>query len=99
MEDARSNPDGQLYLASRAQNQHRNIGRRRVPYEATSLNSTKVGLLAIGVTFGASPMATFNVTVVVAGAIFLILEMNRPYSGWLLLPSTPLRDALTQMGR
>jgi hypothetical protein len=50
--------------------------------------------------------ARFNVTVVVAlfvgslsvaGAIFLILEMNQPYSGWMPVRSTPRRDALTQM--
>jgi hypothetical protein len=58
--------------------------------------------------FGFGLFARFNVTVVVApfvgslsvaGAIFLILQMNQPYSGWMLLPSTPLRDALPQMGR
>jgi hypothetical protein len=52
--------------------------------------------------------ARFNVTVIVAlfvgslsvaGAVFLILEMNQPYGGWMSIPSTPLRDALTQMGR
>jgi hypothetical protein len=50
--------------------------------------------------------ARFNVTVVVAlfvgslsvaGAIFLILEMNQPYNGWMPVRSAPLRDALTPM--
>jgi hypothetical protein len=58
--------------------------------------------------FGFGLFARFNVTVVgalfvgslsVAGAVFLILEMNQPYGGWMSIPSTPLRDALTQMGR
>ncbi len=35
----------------------------------------------------------------VAGAIFLILEMNQPYGGWMQVSSTPLRDALAQMDR
>lgn len=35
----------------------------------------------------------------VAGAIFLILEMNRPYSGIMQISDAPIRNALTQMGR
>ena len=50
----------------------------------------------------------FNVTVIaallvgalsVAGAIFLILEMNRPYNGVMQISSAPIRNALIQMGR
>jgi len=50
----------------------------------------------------------FNATVIaalllgslsVAGAVFLILEMNRPYSGVMQISSAPIRHALTQMGR
>lgn len=57
--------------------------------------------------FGFGLLARFNVTVVgallvgalsVAGAIFLILEMNQPYGGWMQLSSAPLQDALAQMG-
>ncbi len=57
--------------------------------------------------FGFGLLTRFNVTVVaallvgalsVAGAIFLILEMNQPYSGWMQLSSDPLRNALAQMG-
>ena len=52
--------------------------------------------------------ARFNATVIaallvgalsVAGAVFLILEMNRPYSGVMRISSAPIRNALTQMGR
>jgi Protein of unknown function (DUF4239) len=52
--------------------------------------------------------ARFNATVVtafligavsVAGALFLILEMNQPYSGWMQLSSAPLRAALAQIGQ
>jgi type II secretory pathway pseudopilin PulG len=58
--------------------------------------------------FGFGLFARFNATVVVAllvgslsvaGAIFLILEMNHPYSGWMQISSAPLRDVLTQMSR
>ena len=35
----------------------------------------------------------------VAGAIFLILEMNRPYGGLMQLSSAPIRHALEQIGR
>jgi hypothetical protein len=58
--------------------------------------------------FGFGLFARFHMTVVVAlfvgslsvaGAIFLILEMNQPYGGWMQVSSAPLRDALTQMGR
>ncbi len=58
--------------------------------------------------FGFGLLAHFNATVVtallvgalsVAGAIFLILEMNTPYSGWMQVSSAPLQNALTQMGR
>jgi hypothetical protein len=58
--------------------------------------------------FGFGLLARFNTTVVaalfvgalsVAGAIFLILEMNQPYTGWMQVSSAPLRNALAQMGR
>jgi len=35
----------------------------------------------------------------VAGAIYLILEMDQPYEGAIKLPSAPLRAALEQLGR
>lgn len=35
----------------------------------------------------------------IAGAIFMILEMDQPYSGWVRIPSTGLRIALDQLGR
>lgn len=34
----------------------------------------------------------------VAGAIFLIVELNQPYGGWMQISSAPLRAALAQMG-
>ena len=35
----------------------------------------------------------------VSTAIFLILEMNRPYSGFMQISSAPIRNALAQIGR
>jgi hypothetical protein len=58
--------------------------------------------------FGFGLFARLNATVVVAlfvgslsvaGALFLILEMNQPYTGWMQLSDAPLRDVLTQMSR
>jgi hypothetical protein len=35
----------------------------------------------------------------VSGAIFLILEMSRPYTGMMQISSAPIRNALAQIGR
>ena len=43
--------------------------------------------------------ALFVGALTVAGAIFLILEMNRPYSGLMQISSAPIGDALTQFSR
>jgi Protein of unknown function (DUF4239) len=57
--------------------------------------------------FGFGLISRYNATVVaalfvgslsVAGAIFLILQMNQPYGGWIQVSSAPLRAALAQMG-
>jgi hypothetical protein len=50
----------------------------------TRINATVVAALIVG-------------SLSVAGAIFLILEMNQPYGGWMQVSSAPLRDALAQM--
>jgi hypothetical protein len=58
--------------------------------------------------FGFGLCTRYNPTVVtallvgslsVSGAVFLILEMNHPYSGWMQVSSAPLREALAQMNR
>jgi hypothetical protein len=43
--------------------------------------------------------ALFVGALTVAGAIFLILEMNRPYSGLMEISRAPIRDALAPVGR
>jgi hypothetical protein len=35
----------------------------------------------------------------VAGAIFLILELDNPYTGWIRLSDAPIRSALASMDR
>jgi hypothetical protein len=57
--------------------------------------------------FGFGLLTRFNATIVaalfvgsisVSGAIFLIVELNHPYGGWMQISSAPLRAALAQMG-
>ena len=63
-------------------------------------------LTIIFISFGL--FAPFNATVVgslvasalsVSGAIFLILDMHRPYSGLIQISSAPLRFALAHLGQ
>jgi len=43
--------------------------------------------------------ALFVCALSVAGAVYLIIEMDQPYGGLIKLSSTPLMDALDQMGQ
>ena len=63
-------------------------------------------LAIIFVSFGlfAPPNSTvlavlFVCVLSVSGAIFLILELDRPFEGLIRIPSAPLRDALVHLGR
>jgi hypothetical protein len=50
--------------------------------------------------WNATVLAAFFVGALsVAGAIFLILEMNRPYSGLMQISSAPIRDALAAISQ
>ena len=60
----------------------------------------------IFISFG--PSAPSNSTVIsvllvcalsVAGAIFLILELDRPFEGLIQISEAPLRDALAHLGQ
>ena len=62
-------------------------------------------LVAIFIGFGlfAPPNLTVIVTLAicalsVSAAIFIIMEMYTPFSGVLRIPSTPIREALSQIG-
>jgi hypothetical protein len=63
-------------------------------------------LAIIFISFGlyAPPNATVIVTLLVcafslAGALFLILELDQPFEGWIQIPSAPLRNALAHLGQ
>jgi hypothetical protein len=61
-------------------------------------------VLFIGFGLFARPNATVTLALLlgaisVAGAVFLILEMNRPYAGIMHISIEPIRNALSQMGR
>jgi Na+/H+ antiporter NhaC len=86
---------------------------RRLLYEQSS-SSLSLPFLAVLVSWlvalfvGFGLLTRYNATVFtalvvgafcVAGAIFLILEMNRPYSGLMQISSAPIRNALDQIGR
>ena len=43
--------------------------------------------------------ALFVCALSIAGALFLILELDQPFHGWIQIPSAPLRNALTQLGQ
>jgi len=79
------------------------------PSEAT-LSRPILVVLLMWVTilfFGFGLFAHFNLTagvslfmgsLSVAGAVFLIVDMSQPYSGWVKISAAPLRAALAQMG-
>jgi hypothetical protein len=61
-------------------------------------------LIFASFSLSAPPKPTVVVTLLicalaVSSAIFLILELDRPFDGMIQIPSAPLRGALTQLGR
>lgn len=105
--------DTQKALQSEAQGLLQSIGETRSLMMAQKGSSIAFTLLAVVVFWLAVNFVSFglfakpNVTataalllaaVSVAGAIFLILEMDRPYEGLIHISDTPLREALAQMG-
>jgi hypothetical protein len=102
----------QKSLQSEAQNLMQAIGEIRSLMMAQKGSSIAFALLAVVVfwltvnfvSFGlfAKPNVTATAALLlaavsVAGAIFLILEMDRPYDGLIHISDTPLRAALAQM--
>ncbi len=103
----------QKSLRSEAQSLMMTIGRTRALMLAQAKSTISFTLLAVVVfwrtinfvSFGlyAKPNATasaalFLAAVSVAGAILLILEMDRPYRGLIHISDAPLRDALSRLG-
>jgi hypothetical protein len=105
--------DRQKSLKNEAVSLMMTIGRTRALMLAQARNTISVTLLVVVVfwltvnfvSFGlyAKPNATataalFLAAVSVAGALLLILEMDRPYSGLIHISDAPLRDALSRLG-
>ena len=44
-------------------------------------------------------VALFMAALAVSGAVFLMMELNSPFSGVLQIPSTPFDDAIAHLGR
>jgi hypothetical protein len=79
---------------------------RQVPVPSLLLVMLTFWLIALFVSFGLFAPRTLTVLVslfvaaaAVCGAIFLILEMYYPYTGWIQLSDAPLRAALARLGR
>jgi len=47
----------------------------------------------------ATVIATFVCVLSIAGALFLILDLDQSFQGWIQIPSAPLRNALIQLGQ
>lgn len=105
--------DRQKAMKTEAQGLLMTIARTRSLMLAQARNTISFTLLAVVVfwltvnfvSFGlyAKPNATataalFLAAVSVAGALLLILEMDRPYSGLIHISDAPLRDALERLG-
>ena len=106
--------DSQRALQAQASSLMIDIGRTRWLMFAQEGSSISIPLLVVVVfwltvnfvSFGlfANRNATVSVVLLVAalsvaGAIFLILEMDRPFEGLIRISDAPLRGALTQLGR
>lgn len=105
--------DVQKSLQAEAQGLLQSIGETRSLMMAQKGSSIAFTLLAVVVfwltlnfvSFGlfAKPNVTATAALLlaalsVAGAILLVLEMDRPYEGLIHISDTPLREALAQMG-
>jgi hypothetical protein len=106
--------DAQRALQSQAQSIMISIGRTRLLLFAQSGSSISKPFLVVVVfwlsmlfvSFGlfaprnGTAIATLLIAALsVAGALFVILELDHPFSGLIQIPSTPLRTALSVLGR
>jgi hypothetical protein len=106
--------DAQRTIQAQAASLTIELGQTRLLMTEQRRSSVSGALLAVVVfwltviflSFGlfAPPHATAAVTLLICAlsvsfAIFLILEMDRPYEGLLQISKAPLRDALTRMSR
>jgi Protein of unknown function (DUF4239) len=106
--------DGQRALQSQAESTMVSFAQTRLLLFAQSGTSISRPFLVVVVfwlsmlfvSFGlfaprnATAIATlFIAAISVAGALFLILELDHPFSGLIQIPSTPLRNALSVLGK
>jgi hypothetical protein len=106
--------DSQSMIKSQAMQVSQSIGQTRLLMFAQSASSISLPFLIVLVFWicmlflGFGLFARFNTTVSVAlfigavsvaGAIFLILELNDPYHGFMRISDLPLRDALSLIDR
>jgi hypothetical protein len=106
--------DGQRALKSRALDVTTEILHERLRLFARRDGSLPLPLLIVMASwfavlfFGYGLLAPRNATVVavllvctlsIAGAVFLLLEFTTPFSGLLQIPSDPVRDALSVLGK
>jgi len=106
--------DSQRWLQSQALSMAMNLGQTRWLLFEQSGSSISLPLLVVmvlwlSVLFGSFGLfAPRNMTVVfalllaalsVSGAIFLILELDRPFEGLIQISNAPLRSALAHLGR
>lgn len=114
IQDLTPRTDAQRQILSTAQSMIISIGQTRWLLFEQSGSSVSVPFLVVVIfwlsvlflSFGlfAPRNATVMVTLLVsamsvAGAMFLILELDRPFSGLIQLSSAPLRNAILYMGR
>jgi hypothetical protein len=106
--------DAQRALQTQAQNTAWDTGRMRLLLAAQKGGSIPTPFLVLLVCWLALILASFslfaprNATTIltllvcalaVSSAVFLILELDQPFQGVLQIPSAPLRNALSQLGR
>jgi Protein of unknown function (DUF4239) len=75
----------------------------KLPRPVLVILLTWLVVLFFGFGLFARPNTTVFVALIVgalsvAGAVFLIIEMNQPYSGWMQISAAPLRATLSEMG-
>jgi hypothetical protein len=106
--------DGQRALQSQAESILINFGQERLLLFAQSGSSISIPFLVVvvfwlGVLFvsfglfaprnGTAIVTLLVAAISVAGALFLILELDHPFSGLIQISSAPLRNALSVLGK
>lgn len=106
--------DAQRALHTQALNTAWDLGRTRWLLFAQKGSSIPTAFLVLMVCWLALLLASFSLSaprnatafgtllicaLAVSSAVFLILELDQPFQGILQIPSTPLRNALPQLGR